>query len=144
MADYTIKGQFEAKCPTADVMRWLDSSEGIAGWWSDSIEGSASSRGNEFTVSFPTTDVPFQLEVVEVSDEGVAWHISENPPWWKDTTIRFDLSESDEGGTSIMFTHSGFDPDDPIIPAITPAWVRFVDNLVSVAESGDPNPAVVN
>jgi hypothetical protein len=44
----------------------------------------------------------------------------------------------------MLFTHGGFNPDDPIIQAITPAWVRFLDNLVAVAESGKPNPAVVN
>lgn len=144
MGDYTIKGQFEARCPTEDVMRWLNSPEGISGWWSDSVEGSASSRGDQFTVGFPTTDVPFELEVVEISDGAVSWYVPENPPWWKETTIRFDLSTSDDGVTSIMFTHGGFEPDDPIIPAITPAWVRFVDNLVRVAESGEASPAVTN
>jgi hypothetical protein len=39
---------------------------------------------------------------------------------------------------------SPFDADDPIIAAITPAWVRFLDNLMAVAVSGRANPAVVN
>ena len=82
--------------------------------------------------------------MTSVSDDLIEWHIPENPPWWKGTTIRFDLSESESGGTSLLFTHGGFESDDAIIETITPVWIRFLDNLVSVAESGTPNPAVTN
>lgn len=144
MSDYAIRGKFDAGCSIEDVKRWLDDPEGISGWWSDSVEGSASAQGDRFTVRFPTTDVPFELEVTEASKRVIAWHVEDQPPWWEGTTIRFDLSETVNGGTSILFSHGGFDPDDPVIPVVTPAWVRFVDNLVSVAESGEANPAVVN
>lgn len=143
MHGYAIRAQFEAGCSPAAVMKWLNTPEGIAGWWSDEVEGSAASPGDELYVTFPTSAVVFHLEVREASDEAVEWHVPESPPWWKGTTIRFDLSEGDDG-TNILFTHGGFDDDDPIIPVITPAWVRFCDNLVSVAESGVANPAVVN
>lgn len=99
--------------------------------------------GDEFHVRFPTSPVVFDLRVTEVGDETVEWHIDENPPWWKDTTIRFDLAPT-ENGTKLSFTHSGFQPDDPIIAVITPAWVRFLDNLVQVAENKKANPAVRN
>lgn len=108
------------------------------------MSGSAGSPGDEFHVTFPTSPVVFDLEVTEVSDDAVEWYVSENPPWWKDTTIRFELSESADGGSTLLFTHAGFDPEDPIIGVITPAWVRFLDNLVAVAESGEANRAVVN
>lgn len=143
MGGYAIKAQFEANCPLEGVMKWLNTQEGIAGWWSDKVEGSAGSPGDEFHVTFPTSQVVFDLEVREVSAHVVEWHVPENPPWWKGTTIRFELSKSDDG-TNMLFTHFGFDEDDPIIAVITPAWVRFLDNLVSVAGSGKANPAVAN
>lgn len=144
MGGYTIKAQFDAGCAPADIVEWLDDPGGIAGWWSDEVSGSAGSPGDEFHVTFPTSPVVFDLEVTEVSGDAIEWHVSENPPWWKDTTIRFELSESADGGSTLLFTHAGFDPEDPIIGVITPAWVRFLDNLVAVAESGEANPAVVN
>ncbi len=61
----------------------------------------------------------------------------------KGTHIGFELSDNGRE-TTVLFTHRGFTSDDPIIQVITPAWVRFLDNLVAVAESGEPNPAVVN
>lgn len=144
MGDYAIKARFDAQCPPGDVMKWLSSTEGIAGWWSDSVTGSATSEGDVFHATFPTTEVGFDLEVTEMTDSAVAWHVPESPPWWKGTTIRFELSKGEEGGTSLLFTHSGFEPEDPIIEVITPAWVGFIDNLVEVAQTGKANPAVVN
>jgi len=144
MGDYEIRAQFEAALPRADVMRWLDNTSGIAGWWSDTVGGEASQTGQTFHVTFPSSPVVFDLEVTEVSESVVEWHIPESPPWWRGTTIRFDLSEPEDGKTIVLFTHRGFDADDPIIQAITPAWVRFLDNLVAVAVTGVPNPAVTN
>ncbi|HJQ77926.1 MAG TPA: SRPBCC domain-containing protein [Acidimicrobiia bacterium] len=143
MGDYAIKAQLSARCPQDEVRRWLDSPAGIAGWWSDRVEGAAASVGDRFRVSFPTTPVVFELVVEETSDQLIDWHVPESPPWWKGTHIVFELSSGD-GETTLLFTHRGFDPEDPIIQVITPAWVRFLDNLVAVAESGKPRPAVVN
>jgi hypothetical protein len=125
-------------------MRWLDNPEGIAGWWSDSVSGTASAAGDEFDVSFPTTEVVFHLVVTELSDRVVEWAVPDSPPWWKGTSIRFELGEEDDGATTLLFTHRGFEPDDPIISVITPAWVGFLNNLVEVAQTGKANPAVLN
>jgi len=144
MGDYTIKAAFEIDATRSEVMRWLDSTEGIAGWWSDGVTGEAGAAGDHFTVAFPDSPAPFELEVAVGDAETVEWHIPVNPPWWKGTTIGFDLGEGDAGKTTLLFTHRGFDADDPIIQVITPAWVRFLDNLVAVAESGKASPAVSN
>jgi len=144
MGNYEIRAQFEAACGRAAVTKWLASPMGIAGWWSDKVEGAAEHRGDHFLVSFPTSPVVFDLEVTANSEDAIEWHVPENPPWWKGTTIRFELSAVSDGRTGILFTHRGFDADDPIIQAITPAWVRFLDNLVKVSESGVANPAVIN
>ena len=145
MGDYAIKARFEADYPPADLRKWLISTEGITGWWSDSVSGSASSPGDEFHVRFPTTEVVFDLVVSETTDRAIEWGVPESPPWWRGTSIRFELGDTDNGsGTSLLFTHEGFDPGDPIIAVITPAWVGFLNNLIDVARTGKANPAVVN
>lgn len=143
MGDYHVQGQFEIATSAAEVRRWLDNPEGIAGWWSDSVKGAASKEGDRFEVRFPSTDVVFELTVTGASPERIEWHIAENPPWWRGTTVRFDLTKEGEG-TRVLFSHRDFDPDNPVIPVITPAWMQFLFNLKAVAESGKPNPAVVN
>lgn len=143
MGDYAIQARFEAECPPEDIMKWLRSTEGIAGWWSDAVSGSAGAVGEEFHVRFPTTDVVFALVVSEADERTVQWDVPDSPPWWKDTSIRFEVDET-EDGSSLLFTHGGLESDDPIIPVITPAWVGFLNNLVGVAQSNEANPAVVN
>lgn len=143
MGEYAIKARFDVAAPPVDVMKWLDSVEGIAGWWSDTVTGSAGTAGDEFHVSFPTTDAIFELVVSEATDTRRRWDVPESPPWWRGTSISFLIEEA-EGGASMLFTHSGFDPEDPIIAVITPAWVGFLNNLVAVAQSGQPSPAVLN
>jgi hypothetical protein len=143
MGDYAIKALVQVETSPQELKRWLDSTEGIAGWWSDSVEGDAGEVGGTIRVAFPTSPVTFELVVSELTDDTVEWEVPESPPWWKGTKIRFEMSE-DEDGTGVRFLHGGFDPDDPIIEVITPAWVRFLDNLAQVAASGVPSPAVVN
>jgi hypothetical protein len=143
MNDYTIKAKFETGVTPREIMAWLRSTDGIAGWWSDRVSGAAASKGDEFNVEFPTTDAVVGLVVAEAGDNVVEWHVPESPPWWKDTSIRFEV-EAQEDGSTLSFTHRGFDPEDPIIPVITPAWVGFLNNLVQVARTGQPSPAVVN
>jgi uncharacterized protein YndB with AHSA1/START domain len=143
VGDYHIQAQIEIGASPIEVRRWLESPEGIAGWWSDSVAGAAAAEGDRFEVRFPTTDVVFQLAVTDASPERIEWRIAENPPWWKGTTIRFDLVGEGEG-TRLLFSHRDFDPDNPVIPVITPAWMQFLFNLKAVAESGEANPAVIN
>ena len=144
MSSYAVQARFETTSPRGDVLGWLTDVDRISGWWTDSVTGSASAPGDVFHARFPTTDVVFDLEVTEASEGVVEWHVPESPPWWKGTTIRFELGEGEDGKTWFLFTHRGFDEDDPIIAVITPAWVRFLDRLVEVAESGEANPVVVN
>ncbi len=121
-----------------------DDIEGIAGWWSDKVEGAAGAVGDHFGVSFPSTPVVFGLDVTALSDDTVSWHIPEDPAWWAGSTVGFHLTAAENGGTSLLFTHGGFEAGAEIIEIVTPAWVRYLDNLVAVAESGTPNPAVTN
>ena len=144
MGDYAIKAQFEVSCTPPQLKDWLDNPAGIAGWWSDKVDGNASAVGDTFHVTFPTSPVVFELEVQSISEDVIEWYVAQKPPWWKGTTIGFELSPANGNGARLLFSHSGFDSDDPMIQVITPAWVRFLDNLVAVAESGRANPAVVN
>lgn len=45
----------------------------------------------------------------------------------------------DGHGSCLLFSHRDFDPDNPVIPVITPAWAQFLLNLKAVAESGRAN-----
>lgn len=62
------------------------------------------------------------------------------PPWWAGPTIRWDLTERDDGrpGTRLQFSHRDYAPDNPVIPIVTPAWAQIILRLKSYAETGTP------
>jgi hypothetical protein len=71
----------------------------------------------------------------------IEWVAGRFPPWWAGTTIRFELSENPDGpGTRLLFSHRDYEPDDPVIPIVTPAWAQILLRLKSYAETGNPEP----
>ena len=63
------------------------------------------------------------------------------PPWWAGTTIRWDLADNpDAAGTRLLFSHRDYDPENPVIPTVTPAWGQIILRLKTRAETGARNP----
>jgi hypothetical protein len=139
MNDYTLSGLFEIEATPEAVMERLSSTTGIRTWWSSKVEGSATEVGDEFGVSFPDTPFPFGLTVTAVGPKSVEWLVGEMPPPWAGTTVGFALTDGADG-TNLLFTHGGFDPDNPIIPVVTPAWMAIVSGLKAIVEGSDQGP----
>lgn len=75
------------------------------------------------------------------SDERVEWVTGIYPPWWAGTSIRWDLSDRpDAAGTRLLFSHRNYDPGNPVIAIVTPAWAQIVLRLKGFAETGQRQP----
>jgi len=126
MGDYAVRMQFDIDAEPDSVMHALTTAERVEQWWSRPVDGDPGKGGGAFHISFPDVPQPFEF-AVERDDRSVAWRTQAFPPWWADTTIRWRVEDPDEGtGTRLVFTHEGFEPANPIIPIITPAWARFI------------------
>ena len=63
------------------------------------------------------------------------------PPWWAGTTIRWDVGSNPEGpGTRLLFSHRDYEPGNPVIPIVTPAWAQIIVRLKGYAETGRSQP----
>ena len=134
MGEYAVRMQFDIDAEPDAVLEALTTVDGVERWWSRPVDGAPGADGGEFHISFPDVPKPFAF-AVERDDRSVAWRTKAFPPWWAGTTIRWQVAEPDEGtGTRLQFTHEGFDPTDPIIPIITPAWAQFIFGLKDVVE----------
>jgi uncharacterized protein YndB with AHSA1/START domain len=134
MGDYAIHMQFDIDADPDAVMEALTTSSGVERWWSRPVDGAPGKDGGDFRISFPDVPQPFEF-AVERDEQSVAWHTQAFPPWWADTTIRWRLEQPDDvDGTRLVFTHEGFDPANPIIPVITPAWAQFIFGLKDQVE----------
>lgn len=140
MGDYRIRMQFDIDADEATIRGALTSRKGIASWWSDTVDGDPGQDGGDQYVSFPDLPEPFHFQVA-FTDEQISWETQSFPPWWQGTTIRWWLTDEDDvEGTRLHFTHGGFDPEDQLIPVITPAWADIVRRLQRYTEMGDADP----
>lgn len=144
MGDYAIRMQFDIDADRATVRSALTTTEGIASWWSDRVEGTPGERGGKLLVAFPGLPQPFEFEVA-LDGDAISWKTGGFPPWWQGTTIRWRVDAHPEtGATLLRFTHGGFEPGDDIIPVITPAWAGIIGRLKRYAETGEADPFAVN
>lgn len=136
MGNYHVLMQFDIDADQQTVERALKTPDGIRSWWTshaDLEEGS-------LQTSFPDAPQPFEFSVRN-GGERVEWVTGGFPPWWAGTTIRFDLGPNPDGtGTRLLFSHRDYDPDNPVIPIITPAWAQILLRLKAYAETGDRRP----
>ena len=138
MGDYHILMQFDIDADRATVHRALATQDGIRSWWSVRTDGPADAQ---LLVSFPDVPQPFEFSVASGDDERVEWITGGFPPWWAGTSIRWDLTDNpDRPGTRLLFGHRDYDPDNPVISIVTPAWAQIILRLKGYAETGRPQP----
>jgi hypothetical protein len=136
MGDYNVLMQFDIDADAATVRQAITSEDGIRSWWTTHTELDDGS----LRTSFPDVPQPFEFAVRD-GDGRVEWVTGGFPPWWAGTTIRFDIGANPEGpGTRLMFSHRDYEPDNPVIPIITPAWAQILLRLKGYAESGERQP----
>lgn len=140
MGDYAIRMQFDIDADQKTVQATLTTTEGIASWWSDRVQGDPGRSGGQLIVGFPDLPEPFEFTVT-LDGQEISWETGGFPPWWQDTTIGWHVDTNAEtGATLLRFTHSGFDPEDDIIPIVTPAWASIIERLKQYAETGRAEP----
>lgn len=107
----------------------------VRGWWSGQIEGASGAVGDEFTYAFAHFHRSVQ-RVTACSPSRIEWQVLEGGPRftadtqeWAGTTIRFDLSRADGGGTAVAFSHIGLTPAIECYEACTPAWAGYMEAL---------------
>jgi hypothetical protein len=136
VGDYHVLMQFDIDGEADAVRRALDTEEGIRSWWTTH----ADLDDGKLETSFPDTQQPFEFAVRE-TPERIEWETGRFPPWWAGTTIRFDIGRNPDGpGTRLLFSHRDYEPDNPVIPIITPAWAQILLRLKDYAETGTRQP----
>ncbi len=136
LGNYHIHMAYDIDAEPDEVRRRLASPEGLATWWSDQVTGSMEAVGDQFYVTFPDAPKPFEFDVVSTGPDVYDWHVESSPEWWAGTTVHFEVTDSENGGTSLMFSHKDFEEGHPIVPIVTPAWAHIVSNLKAMSETG--------
>jgi hypothetical protein len=136
VGDYHVLMQFDIDADPETVRKALTTQDGIRAWWTTHTD----LDDGRLETSFPDTTQPFEF-TVRNGDDRIEWVTGGFPPWWANTTIRFDVGPRPDGpGTRLLFSHRDYEPDNPVIPIITPAWAQILLRLKGYAETGQRQP----
>jgi uncharacterized protein YndB with AHSA1/START domain len=124
------------------VYRTVSMAEGIRNWWTrDAVLDPKVGGAGEF--GFYDHRMAIKVKVDELTPPGhVAWDvISSTGGSFDGTNISFDL-KSEEGITSLLFTHRGFKAGGKNIASATTRWGFYLLSLKRYLETGKgtPNP----
>jgi uncharacterized protein YndB with AHSA1/START domain len=136
--DYTATAVFES--PADAVFNALTTPSSLTGWWMDAsgsgIEGGALTfRWGAEGALVMRVDAARRAEFVE-------WTTLASEPVndWVGTTVRFEISPTDTGGTRLEFRHIGLTPQLECFDMCRQGWDHYLPSLVGYVDRGQGNP----
>ena len=115
----------------------IASTDGIARWWTGRPVAGEHAAGSSFSVYFGDADKPAAvMRVLADSPEQVEWRVTEGPSDWIDTRVTFTLRPRTNGGTTLLFTHSGWQQASEFMGGCSTNWGAYLTSLKTGAESG--------
>jgi uncharacterized protein YndB with AHSA1/START domain len=135
-ADYAATLSFNA--PAAAVFEALTTSSGIAHWWTSwtSISGSGLA-GGELTLVGGGDPLVLRVDEAE-RPSAVRWTPLSSPlPDWVGTTITFDISPNESGGSRLHFRHAGMTLQLECFDLCSNKWGLYLARLVDYVNRGE-------
>jgi uncharacterized protein YndB with AHSA1/START domain len=135
-----IAMQIDVGADPATVYRALTTTEGVAGWWTTRNQ-TTGMVGETDRMCFPDAPMAWELRVDEaVPGKLLARHCVGGPPAWVGTDVRFALEAAPNGGTRVLFDHTGFAAVDEMFRIVTLGWAQMLLQLQRHTETGEPAP----
>jgi uncharacterized protein YndB with AHSA1/START domain len=124
----------------AEIIKALDSTAGIAGFWTEDVQYGG--LNGQLLARFADSPEPFRFRVDHVGSDLVRWtHTGEYPPFFVGTEVSFALLPAPDGpGTMVLFTHDGWPSDDMPMPMIAFVWAQVLASLKAYVETGTGSP----
>ncbi|HEX4282575.1 MAG TPA: SRPBCC domain-containing protein [Solirubrobacteraceae bacterium] len=109
--------------------------EGIQQWWTGHPVTGEDSVGGLLEVYFRAPGDPAAVfEVVERSSDQILWRCVDGPHDWIDTRIRFALKRREDAGTTLLFSHEGWQQETEFMNGCSTNWAAYLMSLKSGAE----------
>jgi uncharacterized protein YndB with AHSA1/START domain len=123
--------------PREDAFDAIASVDGLRGWWTSIVSGSAA-PGGELRFGFEGLDEHIVMRVDACKrPHSVRWtclvHTSSRA--WDGTRVTFALLDDGPDRCTLRFRHEGIAPD-----LVAPGWERFLASLATLAARGEGTP----
>jgi uncharacterized protein YndB with AHSA1/START domain len=121
--------------PPQRVHDLIASTDGIARWWTGRPRDGEHATGSSFSVYFGDAERPAAvMRVLADATDHVLWRVTEGPDTWIDTQITFDLRPGGHGGTTLLFTHAGWQQASEFMSGCSTNWCAYLTSLKGGAE----------
>jgi len=121
--------------PPQHVYQLTATREGIQQWWTGHPVTGDEEIGGQLSVYFSDAANPAAtFEVVERNPEQVVWRCVAGPQDWIDTRITFALTPRKDGGTTLLFSHAGWNEENEFMNGCSSNWAAYLMSLRSGAE----------
>ncbi len=141
MADILHRISIDAE--PAVVRELVSTKQGLEDWWTAHPTGGTDRLGGRMLVNFGRPDPAAVMEVIDDTAERVVWRCVEGPSDWIGTEIAFKLFPTAGGGTTLLFTHSGWREPSEFMAGCSTNWGAYLTSLKTGAEGAGfaPYPA---
>ena len=138
MAD--IRHRVGIKAPQEDVYKAVATREGVATWWTRTVEGD-STPGGQLRFFFGYPQPAATMEIRELTpNERVVWRCVQGPDEWVNTDLTFEVKSAD-GETALVFTHASWREPVEFMNHCSTKWAIFLMSLKQLVETGAGAPA---
>jgi uncharacterized protein YndB with AHSA1/START domain len=121
--------------PTERVAELAASAHGVEQWWTGRPVTGDDNVGGQLSVHFSdAAKAAAVFEVVERSPEQIVWCCVEGPSDWIDTRITFALKPRTDGGTTLLFSHTGWQQENEFMNGCSTNWAAYLMSLKTGAE----------
>jgi uncharacterized protein YndB with AHSA1/START domain len=114
----------------------IASTDGIARWWTGRPLTGTHTVGASFSVYFGDAEQPAAVMQVQTDEpDQVVWRVTNGPEDWIDTRITFALRPTGHRGTTLLFTHAGWQEANEFMSGCSTNWGAYLTSLKTGAET---------
>jgi uncharacterized protein YndB with AHSA1/START domain len=121
--------------PQKRVHDLIATTDGVARWWTGRPLDGESAVGGSFGVYFGAAEkAAAVMQVMSATPDEVVWRVIDGPDEWIDTLITFALRAASDGGTTLLFSHSGWRAANEFMSGCSTNWGSYLTSLKTGAE----------
>jgi uncharacterized protein YndB with AHSA1/START domain len=142
-----ILHRISINAPQEHVHDLIATTDGVARWWTGRPLDGDATVGSSFGVYFGDPAKPSAvMEVMSDTADEVVWRVVDGPDEWIDTLITFTMKDAGNGGTTLLFSQSGWRAASEFMSNCSTNWGAYLTSLRNGAEgrefSAYPNSEV--
>jgi uncharacterized protein YndB with AHSA1/START domain len=138
----SILHRYSIDAAPARVQELIATKEGVERWWTGQPVPGNDSTGGEIAVYFrrPADSPSATFEIMERTPDQIVWRCLNGPSDWIGTLITFKLNPRADGGTTLLFSHSGWQQENEFMHGCSTNWAAYLTSLKTGAEGHGFNP----